>query len=352
MQIDLNKSAHVFASYVDKGYIAIVGLLYSQGKLLHKHLIMKPLYDDTEQTFISYIVQYYQSNQLPKELIMPYGLNLEALNEVLETKILQPQRGEKKKLIELAIENAKIHLEQNFEVASKQEQLNETALQQLKDLIQCNTTRIELYDISHTAGEAAVGAQVVYVDGLASKKDYRLYKVSNKNNDFANMQEVIYRRLFNAKKNKTVLPDIIIVDGAKSQIKAAKEILEALDISSICLLGLTKDERHQTSALMNDSFEIYDLDKESELFYLLTNMQDEVHRFTISYHKRLRERKFKESILDEIENIGIKRKEKLLSHFKTINRIKSASLQQLAEVIGHKSGQAVYDFFGKEKEDV
>ncbi|MGI6509264.1 MAG: excinuclease ABC subunit UvrC [Erysipelotrichaceae bacterium] len=352
MQIDLNKSAHVFASYVDKGYIAIVGLLYSQGKLLHKHLIMKPLYDDTEQTFISYIVQYYQSNQLPKELIMPYGLNLEALNEVLETKILQPQRGEKKKLIELAIENAKIHLEQNFEVASKQEQLNETALQQLKDLIQCNTTRIELYDISHTAGEAAVGAQVVYVDGFASKKDYRLYKVSNKNNDFANMQEVIYRRLFNAKKNKTVLPDIIIVDGAKSQIKAAKEILEALDISSICLLGLTKDERHQTSALMNDSFEIYDLDKESELFYLLTNMQDEVHRFTISYHKRLRERKFKESILDEIENIGIKRKEKLLSHFKTINRIKNASLQQLAEVIGHKSGQAVYDFFRKEKEDV
>ncbi len=352
MQIDLNKSTHVFACYVDKGYVAIVGLLYSQGKLLHKHLILKPLYDDAEQTFISYIVQYYQANQLPKELIMPYGINLEALNEVLETKILQPQRGEKKKLIELAIENAKIHLEQNFEVASKQEQLNETALQQLNALIQCNTTRIELYDISHTAGEAAVGAQVVYVDGLASKKDYRLYKVSNKNNDFANMQEVIYRRLFNAKKNKTVLPDIIIVDGAKSQIKAAKEIFEALDITSICLLGLSKDERHQTSALMNDSFEIYDLDKESELFYLLTNMQDEVHRFTISYHKRLREKKFKESILDEIENIGIKRKEKLLSHFKTINRIKKASLQDLAEVIGQKSGQAVYDFFRKEKEDV
>ena len=166
------------------------------------------------------------------------------------------------------------------------------------------------------------------------------------------MKEVIYRRLFNARKNKTVLPDIIIVDGAKSQIKAAKEILEALDITSICLLGLSKDERHQTSALMNDSFEIYDLDKESELFYLLTNMQDEVHRFTISYHKRLREKKFKESILDEIENIGIKRKEKLLYHFKTINRIKNASLENLAEVIGQKSGQAVYDFFRKEKEDV
>ncbi len=352
MQIDLNKSADVFAFYVDKGYVSIVGLLYSRGKLLHKHLILKPLYNDVEETFISYIVQYYQSNRLPKELIMPYGLNLEALNEVLEIKIYQPQRGEKKRLIELAIENAKIHLEQNFEVANKQDLLNEEALRQLQHLIQCNTTRIELFDISHTAGKAAVGAQVVYIDGYPSKKDYRLYKVSNRNNDFANMQEVIYRRLFKAKKKKSVLPDIVIVDGGKNQISAAKEILEALNISSICLLGLTKNEKHQTSALMNDSYEIYDIDKESELFYFLTNLQDEVHRFTISYHKRLRVKKFKESVLDEIDNIGIKRKEKLLNHFKTINKIKEADVDELAEIIGHKSAESVYNFFRKENKDV
>ncbi|MDI9540484.1 MAG: excinuclease ABC subunit UvrC [Bacillota bacterium] len=352
MQINLSESTDVFACYVDKGYISIVGLLYYQGKLLHQHLNLKPLYDDVDETFISYIVQYYQSNPLPKELIMPYGLDLNALGEALEIKIFQPQRGEKKKLIELAIDNAKIHLEQNFEIYNKQMLSNDIALEQLRLLIQCNTTRIELFDISHISGKAAVGAQVVYVDGTASKKDYRLYKVSNKNNDYANMQEVIYRRLFRAVKRKTILPDVIIVDGGKSQINAVKEILDSLEITSICLLALIKNEKHQTSSLMNDSYEIYDIDKESDLFYLLANMQDEVHRFAISYHKRLREKKFKESVLDEIDGIGFKRKQKLLHHFKTINKVKEATVDQLADVIGKKSGQAVYDFFRKEEENV
>ena len=351
MQIDLEKSTDVFAYHIDKGYVSIIGLLYSKGKLLNKHQTLKPIYDDVEETFISYIVQYYQLNRLPKELIMPYGLNLEALNEVLETKVIQPQRGEKKKLIELAIENAKVNLEQNFELINKKVALNETVLEQLNDLIQCNINRIELFDVSHTSGKEAVAAQVVFIEGVASKKDYRLYKVSNKNNDFANMQEVIYRRLFRAKKNKTILPDVIIVDGGKSQINAAKEILESLEISSICLLGLLKNEKHQTSSLMNDKFQIYDIDKETELFYFLTNMQDEVHRFAISYHKRLRKKKFKESILDEIENIGYKRKQKLLSHFKTIDRIKDAGIEQLTAIVGRKSGQSVYDFFRKVKDE-
>lgn len=351
MQIDLEKSTDVFAYHIDKGYVSIIGLLYSKGKLLNKHQTLKPIYDDVEETFISYIVQYYQLNRLPKELIMPYGLNLEALNEVLETKVIQPQRGEKKKLIELAIENAKVNLEQNFELINKKVALNETVLEQLNDLIQCNTNRIELFDVSHTSGKEAVAAQVVFIEGVASKKDYRLYKVSNKNNDFANMQEVIYRRLFRAKKNKSILPDVIIVDGGKSQINAAKEIFESLEISSICLLGLLKNEKHQTSSLMNDKFQIYDIDKETELFYFLTNMQDEVHRFAISYHKRLRKKKFKESILDEIENIGYKRKQKLLSHFKTIDRIKDAGIEQLTAIVGRKSGQSVYDFFRKVKDD-
>ncbi|HPW53087.1 MAG TPA: excinuclease ABC subunit UvrC [Erysipelotrichaceae bacterium] len=351
MQIDLNKSTDVFAYYVDKGYISIVGLLYSKGKLLHQHKALKPLYDDVEETFISYIVQYYQVNRLPRELVMPSGLNLEALREVLATKIFQPQRGEKKKLLELALENGKIHLEQNFDIISKQTLSNEIALEQLEALIHCNTTRIELFDVSHTSGKSAVASQVVFIDGFPSKKDYRLYKVSNKNNDYANMQEVIYRRLFKAKKNKFVFPDVIIVDGGKSQISAAMEILHALDISSICLLGLAKNEKHQTSFLMNAAFETYDIDKESQLFYLLNNMQDEVHRFAISFHRRLREKRLKESVLDEIDYIGVKRKEKLLSHFKNVNRIKEASVDQLAEVIGQKVAQAVYDFFRKEEKN-
>ena len=348
MQFNSQKSSDVFNFYQDKGYISIVALQYRNGKLLNRHLNLKPLYDEEIDAFISYLIQYYNSNPFPKELVLPIELADQSLEEIFDCKIIYAQKGDKKKLLELAKENCKINLQQKFEIINKQVNTSQKGLDQLQKLINHPVTKIELFDNSHIAGINAVAAQVVYVDGKPEKKSYRLYKVSNANDDFANMKEVIYRRLFNGLQHKSSFPDIIIVDGGHSQVKAAKEILESLNITSIKILGLVKNDKHQTDELMNDDFSIISLDKESELFYLLTNMQDEVHRSAISFHKRTREKEMKHSLLDDIEGIGEKKKSLLLSKFSSIKKIKEASIEELSKVVGNKTAKNVYDYFRKE----
>ncbi len=351
MQFNSQKSCDVFNYYQDKGYISIVALQYRNGKLLNRHLNLKPLYDDENDIFISYLIQYYSNNPLPKELVLPLELADQSLEEVFDCKIIFPQKGDNKKLLELAKENCQINLQQKFEIINKQQNTSQIAIEQLEKLINHPVTKIELFDNSHISGTNAVAAQVVYVDGKPEKKSYRLYKVSNGNNDFANMKEVIYRRLFNGLQHKSSFPDIIIVDGGEPQVKAAKEILESLSITSIKILGLVKNDKHQTDNLMDDDYSIIPLDKESELFYLLTNMQDEVHRSAISFHKRTREKEMKQSILDDIEGIGEKRKSLLLKKFTSINKIKEASVEELTKVVGSKTALNVYEYFRKEKKD-
>ena len=351
MQFSSSLSEDVFAYSVDKGYISIVGLLYREGKLLNRHLLLQPLYDDENETFSSYLIQYYQSNPLPKQLLLPNIESLYSLKELFDCKVLFPIKGDKKKLIDLAIENSKINLKQKFDIISKDRNSFENAVNQLADLLDWPTDRIELFDNSHTSGTNAVAGQVVFVNGRAEKKSYRLYKLSNGNNDFANMKEVIYRRLFNSLMHQTVLPDIIIVDGGESQIKAAKEIVEQLQIEKVKILGLVKNDKHQTDNLMDDNYNIFPIDKQSDLFYLLTNMQDEVHRFAITYHKKLREKQQSKSVLDEIENIGVKRKSLLLKKFGSIKKIKEATLEQLSQVLGPSIAKNVYDYFRKEQRD-
>lgn len=345
-------SQDAFNYYVDKGYISIVGLLYNEGQLLHRHSLLKPIYDDPEEAFISYLQQYYSSNPMPKKLLLPQELDISALQEVLEGQIMQPQRGNQRKIVALARENAMINLQQKFDILNKEQINNDLALEQLASILQCNTTRIELYDNSHISGSNAVAGEVVYIDGKPSKKDYRLYKVSNGNNDFANMQEVLYRRLFRSLKEKTVLPDIIIVDGGEPQIRAAKEIIESLNIVSIRLLGLVKNDKHQTASLMNDDYELIEIDRQSELFYLLTNMQDEVHRFAISYHKRLRSKEMAHSSLEDIKGVGPKRRSKLLKHFGSITRIKEADIKDLEEVVSSDVAREIYNNYHSDKQEL
>lgn len=351
MQFNSKKSCDVFNWYQDKGYISIVGLLYRDGKLLNRYLTLKPLYDEEKDIFVSYLVQYYQSNPLPNELILPKEIYDENLQEILNCKIIYPQKGDKLNLLNLASENAKINLRQKFEIVNKQQNISQNALEQLQSLINWPVNKIELFDNSHISGTNAVAAQVVYVDGKPEKKSYRLYKVSNGNNDFANMQEVIYRRLFNGLQHKSSFPDIIIVDGGESQINAAKEILKQLDISSIKLLGLVKNDKHQTENLMDDDFSIIPLDKESDLFYLLTNMQDEVHRFAIDFHRRLRSKQMRDSQLTEISGVGEKKKSLLLNKFSSLKKIKEASIEELENVVDKKTAQNIYNYFRKDTND-
>ncbi|MBE6126175.1 MAG: excinuclease ABC subunit UvrC [Erysipelotrichaceae bacterium] len=337
-----------FAYYADRGFISIVGLLYRGGKLLHRHLLLKPLYDDPDEAFVSYLMQYYQKNPEPKILFVPKECDIEGLDEVLSCKIHQPERGQKRKQVALAKENARINLDQKFDIANKEITDNEEIMAQLKELTGCDTHRIELYDNSHISGEYAVGAMVVYIDGQPSKKDYRLYRVHNRNNDFANMQEVLYRRFFRALKERTVLPDMIIVDGGEPQIRAAGEIISKLGLHSVAIFGLVKNDRHQTASLMNDELELLEIDRESKLFFELTRMQDEVHRFAISFHKKVRSKEMTHSQLDDVPGVGPKRKKALLRTFGTLKRIEEASVEELSEVVGPKQARVIREYFNQQ----
>ncbi|MBQ3375530.1 MAG: excinuclease ABC subunit UvrC [Erysipelotrichaceae bacterium] len=334
-----------FAWYADKGFISIVGLLFRGGKLLHRHLFLKPLYEEPQEAFESYLMQYYNRNPEPKILFVPKAMDITSLSEVLSCRIQQPQRGQKRKQMALAEENARINLEQKFEIASKQESDIEEVMEQLAELTGCDTHRIELYDNSHISGEYAVGAMVVYLDGKPSRRDYRLYRVHNRNNDYANMQEVLYRRFFRALKEHTVMPDIIIMDGGASQINAANEILSRLRLNSIRVFGLVKNDKHRTASLMNSDLELLEIDHDSRLFFQLTQMQDEVHRFAISFHKKVRSKEMTHSQLDDIPGIGPKRKKALLRHFGTLKRIEEASVEELSEIVGNKQAVIIHDYF-------
>ena len=334
----------VFSYVVENGFISIVGLLYRKGQLLHKHLLLKPLYDDPEEAFVSYLVQYYQRNPEPKIIYLPKEIDIEGLEEVLSCRIHQPQRGQKRHMIELANENALINLRQKFAIVEKEDRDVEENMAYLKELTGCDTHRIELYDNSHISGEYAVCGMVVYIDGTASRKDYRLYRVHNRNNDAANMQEVLYRRFFRALRDRTALPDMIIVDGGIPQINAAKEVIDALKLD-IGLFGLVKNDKHQTASLMNRELELIEIDRESALFFQLTRMQDEVHRFAITFHKKVRSKEMVHSQLDDIPGIGPKRRKALLKKFGTLDAIEKASLEELAEAVGPKEAETIRDYF-------
>ena len=338
------KDEDVFSYVVENGFISIVGLLYREGRLLHKHLLLKPLYDDPQEAFESYLVQYYQKNPEPKILYLPKDIDCEGLGEVLSCKIHQPQRGQKRAMIELANENAVINLRQKFAIAEREDRTVEENMAYLQKLTNCDTHRIELYDNSHISGEYAVCGMVVYIDGIASRKDYRLYRVHNRNNDAANMQEVLYRRFFRALRERTALPDMIIVDGGIPQINAAKEVIDGLRLN-VGLFGLVKNDKHQTASLMNKELELIEIDRESPLFFQLTRMQDEVHRFAITYHKKVRSKEMIHSQLDDIPGIGPKRRRALLKRFQNLENIESASRAELAEVVGEKEADTIRDYF-------
>ncbi|MBR0137047.1 MAG: excinuclease ABC subunit C [Erysipelotrichaceae bacterium] len=343
------KNDDIFSYYVDKGVISIVGLLYRDGKLLHRHLYLNSLYGDPEEAFISYIVQYYQNNPLPKTLMIPADVNFEGLEALLGTTVTVPLKGDKKRLIDLARENARANLTQKWDIMEKENDL-EATMSRLSAITGSETGRIELFDNSHISGADAVGAMVVYIDGAASKKDYRTYNVSSGNNDYANMQEVIYRHLLRVVKGEAVKPDMIIVDGGLSQIEAAKEIIDSLELD-IALFGLVKNEKHQTANLMNRDGEIIDITGDRDLMFLLSNMQDEVHRFAITTFRKKHSKAQTKSLMDELPGIGEKRKKTLIRKFGSYKKVKEAPLKQLQEVLGEKTGENLYEFLHRDEQD-
>lgn len=349
---DDEKDTDAFAYYEDKGYIAIQGLLVRQGKILDRKFVLQELHQDAEEAFIEFILQYYADQPKPKLLLLPYGIDLSWLGEMDEFKIHQPQKGKQKAMMDLVKANAKQHLEQDIELMARKHADHEEALKQLAELLNLeDVERIELYDNSHIAGAYASGACVVYEHGLPSKKDYRLYDVHSGADDLKNMEEVIYRRYFRILKEKGRLPSLILVDGGPNQINAVKRTLSSIHVE-VPVAGLRKNAKHMTAELLDETGDALDLSDRKALFFLLTRMQDEVHRFVITHHQKRRAKGQVASILDDVEGLGPVRRKALTKAYKNITAMKEASLEDLEKVLPKAVAKALFETLRQHDRDI
>ena len=327
----------VFAYAYDKGWMCVQVFFIRQGKLIERDVSLFPMYQDPEEEFLTFMGQFYEKNNhfLPKEILVPDSVDQEMIEQLLETNVHQPKKGKKKDLLLLAHENAKIALKEKFSLIERDEERTIGAVKQLGDALNIYMPyRIEAFDNSNIQGADPVSAMVVFQDGKPYKKEYRKYKIKTVSgpDDYASMREVIRRRYTRVLKDELPLPDLILIDGGKGQINAAIDVLENELNLSVPVAGLVKDEKHRTSNLMmGDTLEIVALERNSQAFYLLQRIQDEVHRFAISFHRQLRGKNAFQSILDDVPGIGEKRKKQLLKHFGSVKKMKEASIQDFQE---------------------
>lgn len=344
------KDRDILGYFIDKGYISIQLFFMREGKLLYHDFNLEPVGEDFEEDLIRFLVTYYQTHPEPYELLIPQDVDLELLTEILSCHVLQPQRGDKKSLVEMANKNAKEALEKKFLLKEKTDEKTILPIIELGQKLGIDAPHtIELYDNSNIQGAYAVAGMVVYKDGVPSKKDYRKYKIKTVEgpDDYASMKEVIYRRYYRLLMEQKEMADLIIVDGGLGQIKVAKEVINSLNLS-VHICGLSKDDKHSTAMLLDENGNQVPIDTKSPLFFLLTRMQDEVHRYAISFHRQVRSKSLFSSILDEVEGIGEARKKKLLNHFKSVKKMKEASLEELEAVIPKNTAAKLYEVLHKE----
>lgn len=346
-----NVTRDVINYYVKNGYVSFQVLHLRDGRINMRDGEVFPLIDDASDFVSYYVTSFYDKHEVPKEILVGKDFDSELLSKVLNTKVLIPQKGIKKKLTNMAYENAKIVLDERFELIVRDERRTFDANETLGKLIGIpNLKRIETFDNAHLFGTYTVSAMVVFINGKPDKKEYRKYKItSGSKDDYHTMQEVIYRRYYRVLHDKLERPDLIIVDGGIIQVNAAKEVLDSLYLD-IPVLGLKKNDKHTTTALISQDKE-YEIDKTSDVFHLLTRIQDEVHRFTINYHKEIRSKGSLSSILDNVPGIGEKRKNELLKKYKTITKLKSLSKEELENDLPSSVALELYNFLQEYQKD-
>lgn len=328
----------VFGYYVDKGWMCVQVFFVRQGKLIERDVNLFPYFNDPDEDFLTYVGQFYQekSHLVPNEVLIPQDIDEEAVKALVDTKILKPQRGEKKQLVNLAIKNARVSLEQKFNLLEKSVEKTQGAIENLGRLLQIPTpVRIESFDNSNIMGTSPVSAMVVFVNGRPSKKDYRKYKIKTVvgPDDYASMREVIRRRYGRVQREALTPPDLIVIDGGQGQVNIAKQVIQEELGLDIPIAGLQKNDKHQTHELLfGDPLEVVDLSRNSQEFFLLQRIQDEVHRFAITFHRQLRSKNSFSSQLDGIDGLGPKRKQNLMRHFKSLTKIKEAGVDEIVEV--------------------
>lgn len=346
----------VFGYSVDKGWMCVQVFFVRQGKLIERDVSMFPFYNEAPEDFLTYIGQFYQENEhfIPKEVLIPDDIDLESVEALLNTKILQPKRGEKKKLVDLAGKNARVALSEKFQLIERKEERTIGAVQKLGDAMHIPTpTRIEAFDNSNIQGSDPVSAMVVFIDGRPAKNEYRKYKIKTVvgPDDYASMREVIYRRYSRVLKEGLPFPDLVVIDGGKGQVDAAREVLENQLGLDIPIAGLAKNDKHKTSELLfGPELAVVPLARNSPEFFLLQRVQDEVHRFAITFHRQLRSKNSFASKLDHIEGLGPKRKKMLLKEFKSLKNIQAASIEEIHQLgIPVKVAEAVKATLGDQK---
>ncbi len=341
-----NIDKDVFGYYFDKGYLSIQVFFIRGSKIVERKSKIFDIVDSIEEEMTRYIARFYTNLTKPKEIIVPNIVDAKLLSEYLNINVKIPIKGEKLKLVNMAGENAKISLNEKFELIKKDEEKTIIANEELKEILKLGRlNRIEIFDNAHLFGTYNVSGMVVFIDGRPSKNNYRKFKISiDTNDDYGTMREVIYRRYFRVLKDNLERPDLIIVDGGIGQINVARDVINSLCLN-IPVVGLKKDDKHATSALLAfDPITEVKIDKKSNLFYLLERMQDEVHEFTINYHKQIRSKGSLSSILDSVEGIGEKRKKELLKKFKTISKMKESTLEELEEILPKNIALNLFEF--------
>ncbi|MDF2017740.1 MULTISPECIES: excinuclease ABC subunit C [unclassified Bacillus (in: firmicutes)] len=346
----------VFGYAVDKGWMCVQVFFVRKGKLIERDVSMFPIYDEPEEGFLTFIGQFYENSShfKPKEIVVPGSIDSELVERFLEVEATQPKRGKKKDLVELANKNAKIALEEKFYLIERNEERTIKAVDQLGKQLGIETPyRIEAFDNSNIQGTNPVSAMIAFIDGKPAKKEYRKYKIKTVQgpDDYESMREVVRRRYTRALKENLPLPDLIIIDGGKGHLAAVSDVLENELGLYIPMAGLVKDDKHKTSHLIiGDPPEPVILERNSQEFYLLQRIQDEVHRFAITFHRQLHGKSVIQSALDDIPGIGDKRKKVLLKHFGSLKKMKEASVAEFVEAGMPKNvAETIYTYLTDKK---
>ncbi|MED1602874.1 excinuclease ABC subunit UvrC [Alkalihalophilus marmarensis] len=350
MTINDHINRDVFGFAYDKGWMCVQVFFIRQGKLIERDVSIFPFYKEAKDDLLTFVGQFYlQKDHIkPAEILLPEEVDRELVEQLLEVKTAHPKRGKKKELLDLANQNASFALKEKFSLIERDEDRTIKAVERLGEAMGIATPfRIEAFDNSNIQGTDPVSAMVSFLDGKPSRKDYRKYKIKTVTgpDDYGSMREVVKRRYVRLLQEERPLPDLIVIDGGKGQIAAAQEVIEDELGLSIPVCGLAKDEKHRTSQLlMGDPPVVIPLKRDSHEFYLLQRIQDEVHRFAITFHRQTRSKTFFQSVLDEIPGVGEKRKRQLLKHFGSVRKMKEATIEELAvEGVPKNVAEAIYE---------
>ena len=340
----------LFNCYQSNNYISITTFFIRSGTLFGREKKIINTLSDKEDALLEYIIKFYEKNIIPKEIIVPSFMDINLLANYLNTKVETREKGDIKKLIDLAEENSKIYLEEKEQTLTNNENKRMEAINDLKKLLKVdNVSRMESFDNSHLFGTYYVGGMVVFEDFVPKKDEYRKFKVeSSVKDDLSAMKEVVYRRYYRLMMENAKLPDLIVVDGGELQVSVVKEIIDSLNLP-INIIGLKKDDHHKTNSIIDKDLNTINIDSHSNLFLYLANIQEEVHRYAITYHRTIKNKGMLSSMLEMVPGIGDSRRKALLKEFSSLKKIKEASIEDLEKILPHDVAESLYNYF-KENE--